>query len=428
MMKNSNALRILALFTSISTANAGSTLFVDQNATGPVHDGSSWCSAFLTLNDALSTATASTTIRIADGTYLPDPTGLSDPREATFTVPADVTITGAFAGCNAPDPDAQSPDTTPTILSGDLNNNDGPDFANNDDNAYHIVSAVETGVPCTLEQLTITAANATGSELFGHHAGGAVLCRSSVVLRDCRLINNHADRGGAAILLDGGPGGTLERCIMTGNVAEFEGGAVLLWSSSITMDNCLLADNHALTDSGGAISTDLSQADIINTTCVANSAGRTGGGAFNYVGTKMNVTNSIFYGNTDENGMTEDSQITVQASNILFIDHSCMQGWTGFFGGVANSGDDPQFVNPASADYHLAHNSPYINAGDNNAVTLASDLDNNPRIADGTVDLGPYEFHASAVPATSRASILAAAILLMTVGSVVVTRRDIPAP
>ncbi len=34
----------------------GTVLYVDTDATGPTHDGSSWCNAFLYVQDALSAA------------------------------------------------------------------------------------------------------------------------------------------------------------------------------------------------------------------------------------------------------------------------------------------------------------------------------------------------------------------------------------
>jgi len=63
---------------------------------------------------------------------------------------------------------------------------------------------------------------------------------------------------------------------------------------------------------------------------------------------------------------------------------------------MGNITNDPRFLNPSTGDFHLQTNSPCINAGNNSAVASATDLDGNPRIVGGTVDLGAYEFQTPA--------------------------------
>ena len=56
--------------------------------------------------------------------------------------------------------------------------------------------------------------------------------------------------------------------------------------------------------------------------------------------------------------------------------------------GTGDFTNEPNFFYSA----YLQSNSPCINAGYTTSVTSTSDLDGRPRIADGTVDVGSYEF------------------------------------
>ena len=75
--------------------------------------------------------------------------------------------------------------------------------------------------------------------------------------------------------------------------------------------------------------------------------------------------------------------------------------------GIGCLSADPLFVDTAIGDYHLQSVSPCIDAGDNNAPALpASDLDGNPRKADGNgdgmriVDMGAFEYQPGVIEAT----------------------------
>jgi len=64
--------------------------------------------------------------------------------------------------------------------------------------------------------------------------------------------------------------------------------------------------------------------------------------------------------------------------------------------GTDNFTNAPLFANLAGGDFRLQFNSPCINAGDNAFALSSTDMDGNPRISGGTVDIGAYEFQSPA--------------------------------
>ena len=72
-------------------------IYVKANAAGD-NNGSSWQHAFGSLQDALTVVGIYSSVWVAEGTYYPDPNGLTDPRETAFRMKNNVAIYGGFAG------------------------------------------------------------------------------------------------------------------------------------------------------------------------------------------------------------------------------------------------------------------------------------------------------------------------------------------
>ena len=193
--------------------------------------------------------------------------------------------------------------------------------------------------------------------------GGGVYCASTnAVLTNCVLTGNSAGAGGGAC------GGTLNNCTLTGNSARNDGGGACVSA----LNSCSLSGNSAF-DGGGAAGGTLN-----NCTLTGNSAAE-GGGA---IGCTLN--NCIVYFNTATNGANYQDQY----GGILT--YCCTTPMP--TNGVGNITNAPLFVNYAGGNLRLQSNSPCINSGDNAYVVGSTDLDGNPRIVGGTVDIGAYEY------------------------------------
>ena len=439
--------------------------YVDDDANG-VNDGSSWTDAYRYLQNGLAAAWSGDEIRVAQGIYKPvEGVGIMPgSRTATFQMKNGVTVKGGYAGFGEPDPDARDIELYETILSGDLLGNDEPDFANNGDNSYHIVTGSGTDETAVLDGFTITAGNANGQGYplyqncgggmfnYGYSApnpnsptlnnctfrynfaissGGGICNRwkSSPKLTDCIFIGNSANQGGGmsnSYLSNS----TLINCIFIGNSATgdtFGGGGIFVYDTGQTLINCLFLGNSA-SYGGGMDFSDNHEINLINCVFSGNSADYGGGmhswyfcegvnlyncsfskNSANYFGgaiccdeeygttQEMDLINCILWGNNDSSSLGEFSQIYPSVYDLSVSYCDIQGGWPG----EENIDADPLFVDPDGPDgiagtqdddLRLSANSPCIDAGDNSAVTVTTDLAGNQRIANNFVDMGAYEF------------------------------------
>ncbi|MCH7597254.1 MAG: hypothetical protein IID35_11950, partial [Planctomycetes bacterium] len=321
---------------TVST-RAQTVVYVDDSATG-ADDGTTWADAYSDLQDAVSGAMPGTEVRVAQGTYTPD--GGTGNREATFQLISGVAVYGGYAGLGDPNAADRNFELYETILSGDLNKEDGSGFANNGENSYHVVTGSGTDASAVIDGFMITAGHADGPS--PHDNGGGIYnSGGSPTVRNCYFIGNSASYGGA--MHNSGGAATLIDCYLVGNAASNFGGAIDNFSSMPTFVNCVFVGNWAGGE-GGAIHSDLSVVTVTNCTIGNNIAENRGGGVFNYVGVSLILTNSILWSNSDAAGEGLSAQLFNNPSNTVVVNHSCIQGWTGEFGGTGNIGADPFFT------------------------------------------------------------------------------------
>jgi parallel beta-helix repeat protein len=178
-------------------------------------------------------------------------------------------------------------------------------------------------------------------------------------------------RGYAQSFGGGAYGGSLTNCTLTGNTAYSGGGGAY----DSTLNNCTLTSNSAF-GGGGAYDSTLN-----NCTLTGNSVRGayleffSSGAAFHCI-----ANNCIGFGNMSYRFGTLGPIYTCE--DCYSPGHLAANNWTG----------DPLFVDQASGNLRLQSNSPCINAGNNAYAAGSTDLDGNPRIVGGTVDIGAYEY------------------------------------
>jgi hypothetical protein len=418
---------------------ATDVVYVDANATG-FGDGTSWANAFNYLQDGLAEAATNpeaTQVWVAAGTYKPDQGAGQMPgdRAASFHLINGVPIYGGFAGDEF-HVGQRDLSANPTILSGDLNGDDGPgDFTSNGENSYHLVWAEGADETARLDGFVFTAGNANTG--FPNSRGPAVYSYSNnqATFANCVFRKNHSADGGGAVYLafcepafvncdfvgnitDSRYGGGLYadptaspymlNCTFTANQAPIGGGFASNYSSEPVLVNCLFNGNLA-TEGGGALHI-RRNIMIRNCTFVGNSAPL--GGAIRASHGSPTVVNCVFWGNTAQNG----SNIWLGYENLsapaMSISYSLVEGGPSSVSvsggasltwGAGNIDTVPGFANTNGADgipgtgdedLRLLPGSPCIDAGESTAVPLdvldldddgdfdeqvPADLDGNPR-------------------------------------------------
>ncbi|MFW5942118.1 MAG: Calx-beta domain-containing protein [Chloroflexota bacterium] len=276
-------------------------LYVDASA-GGAGDGSSWADAYPTLQDALSNAASGDEIWVAAGVYYPDEGAgqTNDDRASTFTLQNGVAIYAGFDGTEA-QREERDWETNITVLSGDIDHETSPDAADADgivydaedisgNNAYHVVTSVDTDSSAVLDGFVITA-GAADSELFPDDGGGGLVnLQGSATLANLVFSGNYAWSAGGGIANDAGAL-TLNNVHFSGNVAGLDGGGMFNRGTGGSSVAGSLTETPTLAQATGAPT-------LIDVTFGENSA-ETGGGMVNYL-ISPTLTSVTFFGNAAE--------------------------------------------------------------------------------------------------------------------------------
>lgn len=358
---------------NIVPALEGNTLvvYIDADCTEPDHHGSSWGTAYRSLNDAISyfakLKKGDGTIDVVDGSGNPSKLELKhldtfsfeirvlegnlwpryafvneDPKTATLDILAmqsgkPLKIVGGYYRNNGSNDDVRR---DPLNHRSQLNGNpDGDSLA---DGLYHVVT-VESGAQVELDGFHV---------INGYAAGTATL------------------QYGAGLLAHPGANVTLTNCIFENNTAV-TGAAIYAQGANLTLQNCVVNNNTNTTEANPVIVAD--NPTLQHVTVVNNQGAAPGNmGTTSFSAGNTSGINSLEIATTGEAGAANFANPTNGTEATL--------GFNTYLGGYASF--RPLTSSEAASTY-------IINEGEE--TDLSNDIMGNERDLGGVPDLGAYE-------------------------------------
>ena len=252
--------------------------------------------------------------------------------------------------------------------------------------------------------------------------GGAVFFTSSAPLISNNIIINNTntndtyngDGGGGGIFADGSAT-IIDNTISnntSGGYTGRGGGIYFYWNDNSTLINNTITNNSTsgTVAGGGGIFCMWNCNPVFTNNTIANNSTTGDGGALHcYSSSNPVFRNCIFYGNT-AGGDTNQVYLYSEDSDPDFYYCDVQRGVAGFSlngnfytGHYENNIDNkPLFAwpskgsgsgyNGATAGWGLLSPSPCINTGDPGGTYPATDKAGNPRVVNGIIDMGAYEY------------------------------------
>lgn len=291
--------------------------------------GDSWANAMDTaeFRTALEAATPGE-YWVAAESYTPTTDG---DRAKSFVLSDGVALYGGFTGTETAR-EQRDPAANPTILTGDLNGDDGADFAGCDENSYHVVWAVGVDSTAVLDGFIVTGGNANGSSSPHRYGGGMYNEGGSPTIANCVFSGNSSGYGGGGMYNEGGSS-AITNCVFSGNRATNYGGGMYNDASSPEAINCTFSGNSAF--NGGGMGNYGSNPTIANCTFSGNSTTNYGGGIWNN-GSSPVITNCTFSGNSAPNGGGMYNVFGAGASNPVITNCTFSGNSASSGGGMSN--------------------------------------------------------------------------------------------
>jgi hypothetical protein len=326
------ALFIVSIFSLYSKASAA-IWFVSADL-GASGNGTTWNNAFLTIQEAVNTASEDDEIWVKKGTY-----SLS----SQINVDKTICIYGGFNGSETQRNQRDWSNNVTTI--------DGQDSVFH---CFYITS------DAAIDGFTITGGNANGSSP-DYRGGGIYVYHSSPSITNCIILKNSADFGGGIYNRDSSP--TITNCILTSNSAISYGGGINNYKSSPIITNCTISENIA--SSGSGIYNYQSSPAITNCIISENNSTEWGGGIYNKE-SYPNIANCSFTDNAAKfgGGILNDIESSSTINNCNFNGNSA----TNSGGGMYINTSSPTLTNCSLSDNSATYGGALYNDNSSPAI------------------------------------------------------------
>lgn len=404
LLSTHKILIVLLLVTGlgISKTFGQAVVYVTTSGAGD-QSGSSWSNAVssTSFRVRLASATSGTQFWVARGTYQPSNTNT---RSESFLIPSGVQVYGGFEGYESNLNERLLTNPSSTTFSGDIGT-----VGAADDNSLHVVTFINTSSSTRLNGVVVTRG-------FGYDGGGILVNGSGAgnrcepTITNCYISENQGMYGGGVNNngYQGNASPTFLNCVFFNNRSFLNGGAVYNNGYQGVCEakfiNCLVYTNFAA--DGGAFYNEAYSGTckpvLLNCTIATNETTRTNfpdGTSYNSaaffndnpgsLGDCSPTLNScIIWLNRAQGAPGSGNGIYSVGSANVSISYSTVSVG---FPGTGNDSSDPKF----QSDFSLAGDSPAVNAGDPGSTTASVsevDLASKPRIRNGRIDRGAYEY------------------------------------
>lgn len=292
----------------VCAAGHAEVWYVDQENVSGVEDGTSWATAFTTVQPAIDAAAPGDELWVAAGVY---GEGRVDEQAARTSgalyIDKALSIFGGFAG-GEESPETRDPEANPVLLDGHQSRRPvgAPPLESpvTEDRANNVVVVLDEVSFCVLDGLSLTGGRETAAKVSPPRRGGGGVYWAAAAgeIRGCTFLENVASQFGGAVYA---PTGTLliadtlfEANQTVDSIGFGYGGGAVAGNPAVTIENCTFRRN-ATNGVGGAVR----DAGVVSGSRFEGNAvldvrlPRQGGGAIADVAL---VSGSVFDGNSAE--------------------------------------------------------------------------------------------------------------------------------